>query len=70
MKTEYNTTELQETFKVLGFSHGFCAVEHKETKERGSLDFEYRRVKNAPNLQMRNESVKTERIYFNYQKSE
>lgn len=58
MKTEYNTTELQDTFKVLGFSQGFCAVENKETNERGSFDFEVRMIESNP-----------QRVYFNYKKA-
>jgi hypothetical protein len=35
----WNTKELQETFKVLGFSMGYCVVQDKKTDERGSLSF-------------------------------
>ena len=40
-KTEWNTTELQKDFKVLGFSHGYCAVERKSDGQRGSFDFDH-----------------------------
>jgi len=58
-KQEYTTIELQETFNVLGFGYGLCAVEHKETKERGSFQFERRQMS----------GVLRERIYFNYKKA-
>lgn len=34
-----NTTELQAKYKVLGFGYGYCAVEDKETGEKGSFKF-------------------------------
>jgi hypothetical protein len=42
MKTEWTTDELQEDFKVLGFSHGYCAVQRKSDGVKGSLDFDGR----------------------------
>lgn len=41
-KTEWNTDELQEDFKVIGFCGGFCAVERKSDGVKGSLDFDHR----------------------------
>lgn len=38
-KTEWTTDELQEDFKVIGFSYGFCAVERKSDGQTGSFDF-------------------------------
>lgn len=35
----YTTNELQKEFNVIGFCSGYVAVEHKETKQKGSLDF-------------------------------
>ena len=40
-KTEYTTLELQEKFNVLGFMMGFCVVEDKETREKGSFEFSH-----------------------------
>ena len=42
VKTEWSTTELQEDFTVLGFAHGYCAVERKSDGVRGSFDFDGR----------------------------
>jgi hypothetical protein len=53
-KKEFTTTELTNTFNVLGFCAGFCAVEHKESKEKGSFDF-YQSDKG--------------RLYYNYKKA-
>lgn len=41
MRTEWNTTELQEDFEVLGFGYGYCIVKQKATGEKGTLDFEH-----------------------------
>ena len=40
-KTEktWTTEQMQEEFKVLGFSYGYCAVERKSDGQKGSLDF-------------------------------
>ena len=53
MKTEFNTTELQEKFNVIGFGYGYCAVQDKVTNEKGSFDFK---------------NTDDGRIYFNYVK--
>jgi len=38
-KTEWSTDELTEDFKVIGFGHGYCAVERKSDGQKGSFDF-------------------------------
>jgi hypothetical protein len=38
-KTEWTTDELQQDFKVLGFAYGYCAVERKSDRQKGSLAF-------------------------------
>lgn len=41
-RKEYTTDELLREFKVIGFSHGFCAVERISDGLKGSFDFGYR----------------------------
>ena len=41
VRTEWNTTELQEDFTVIGFGHGYCAVKRKSDGVTGSLDFDH-----------------------------
>lgn len=41
MRTEWNTTELQEDFEVLGFGWGLCVVRRKADGVKGSLDFDH-----------------------------
>lgn len=36
----WDTTELQKTFDVLGFSMGCCVVKYKDSGKRGSLEFD------------------------------
>lgn len=38
-QTEFTTDELQEQFKVIGFGHGYVAVERKSDGQKGSFDF-------------------------------
>ena len=40
-RKEWNTKELQEEFKVIGFSMGVCVVERKSDGVKGSLDFDH-----------------------------
>jgi len=42
MRTQWTTDELTEVFKVIGFGHGYVAVERKADGVKGSLDFEGR----------------------------
>ena len=39
VKTEWSTHELRQDFKVIGFSHGYCAVERLSDGQKGSFDF-------------------------------
>lgn len=38
-KEYWTTEELQQDYKVLGFSGGYVAVERKSDGQKGSLDF-------------------------------
>ena len=38
-KDKWNTTELQEEFKVLGFGYGYVAVQRISDGLKGSMDF-------------------------------
>ena len=37
----YDTVQLQEKYKVIGFGYGYVAVEDKVTGEKGSFDFDH-----------------------------
>ena len=37
----WNTKELQEDFKVIGFASPFVVVERKEDQQRGMLQFDH-----------------------------
>ena len=50
-KTRYTRDELLEEFDVIGFGFGYCVVQNKITREKGSFDYD---GKNHP------------RVYFNY----
>ena len=39
VKTKWTTDELTKDFTVLGFGHGYCAVQRKSDNVKGSLDF-------------------------------
>jgi hypothetical protein len=41
-RTEWNTTELQEDFEVLGFQAPYVVVVRKSDGQKGSLEFEHR----------------------------
>jgi len=41
MEKTWNTKELQEDFKVIGFAAPFVVVERKEDKQKGTLQFEH-----------------------------
>ena len=37
----WNTSELQDKFRVLGFAAPFCVVQDKATNEKGTVEFQH-----------------------------
>jgi len=37
----WNTSELQDKFRVLGFAAPFCIVQDKATNEKGTVEFQH-----------------------------